>query len=296
MSLKEEFTQNQSTASKPHWRIGAVSYFNAEPLIFALHSHPQVNLQRFPPALLADELDQQRIDVALAPSIDYQRTDHDWLILPVSAIASDGPVLTVRVFSHQPVEQIDTLFCDTDSHTSVALARIIWKKRFGKNLRVQPLKKISPPEDVTRSGAPDTDAILLIGDKVLPHLHEYPCQLDLGQAWKELTSLPFVYAFWTMHADNQHLSAELVQMLNHASQQGRANLKQIIQQTAADHGFSERLAFRYLIENIQFNFGPAEQAGLEKFYQLAHQTNVQPFNRPLTFYQPQSNFTDLSCP
>ena len=277
MSQKGEFTQNQSANSNPPWRIGAVSYFNAEPLIFALDNHPQVNLQRFAPAALADVLDHRRIDVALAPSIDYQRTDHDWLILPVSAIASDGPVLTVRVFSHRPIEQIDTLACDTDSHTSVALARIIWKKRFGKNLRIQPLKKITPTED----------SILLIGDKVLPQLHEYPCQLDLGQAWKELTSLPFVYAFWALHADNRQTAAKLVQILTQASQQGRENLHQIIQQTAAQHGFNEQLAFSYLTENIRFDFGLAEQAGLEKFYQLADETAVQPLRRPLSFYQPE---------
>ncbi len=281
MSQKEEITQNQSANSNPPWRVGAVSYFNAEPLIFNLNDHPQVKLQRFAPAALAEELDSRRIDVALVPSIDYQQPGRDWLILPVSAIASDGPVLTVRVFSRQPLEQIDTLACDTDSHTSIALARIIWNKRFGKNLRVQPLEKFSPTEN----------SILLIGDKVLPHLHEYPCQLDLGQAWKELTGRPFVYAFWAMHADTRPAAAELVKILTHAAQQGRANLQQIIQQTSDQHGFDEQLALSYLTENLCFDFGPGEQAGLEKFYQLADETAVQPLLRPLTFYQPEIKFS-----
>ena len=42
-------------------------------------------------------------------------------------------------------------------------------------------------------------ARLLIGDKVVtdaPPTDRYPHQMDLGEAWKDLTGLPFVYAMW----------------------------------------------------------------------------------------------------
>eukprot|EP01026_Neomeris_dumetosa_P031025 TRINITY_DN24676_c0_g1_i1.p1 TRINITY_DN24676_c0_g1~~TRINITY_DN24676_c0_g1_i1.p1 ORF type:complete len:121 (+),score=24.19 TRINITY_DN24676_c0_g1_i1:3-365(+) len=42
------------------------------------------------------------------------------------------------------------------------------------------------------------ESALLIGDKVVnaPPLDDFPHQLDLGEQWKKLTNLPFVYAMW----------------------------------------------------------------------------------------------------
>jgi chorismate dehydratase len=48
------------------------------------------------------------------------------------------------------------------------------------------------------------ETVLLIGDKVVtdaPPESRYPYQLDLGEAWKKLTGLPFVYAVWMCRGD-----------------------------------------------------------------------------------------------
>src|SRR5439155_5936270 len=105
-------------------RIGSVSYLNARPLIYGLDAHPGVELHLEVPSRLLDGLRADRFDVALLPVIDYQRLEN-LIIIPAGGIGSDGPTLTVRLFSKVPVKQIRSLACDPDSHTSVALARII---------------------------------------------------------------------------------------------------------------------------------------------------------------------------
>src|SRR5579862_3539175 len=160
--------------------LGSVSYLNSKPLIFGLEKYDDLKLHLDVPANLLEGLHSGIIDIALLPVIDYQRLPN-LLIVPSGGIGSDGETLTVRIFSPVSLEKITTLACDPDSHTSVALAQIVLKKKFN----------ITPKlTNLTDNPAPNT-ARLLIGDKVvtkkpicLPH------ELDLGGAWKQITGLP----------------------------------------------------------------------------------------------------------
>src|SRR5439155_6836135 len=119
-----------SSAALRTIQIGSVSYLNAKPLIHGLEEFPDLRLILDVPSRLLPGLRDERFDIALLPVIDYQRLDN-LNIVPSGGIGCDGPTLTVRIFSRVPIEQIKTLACDTDSHTSVALARIILAEQFG---------------------------------------------------------------------------------------------------------------------------------------------------------------------
>lgn len=255
------------------FRVGAVRFFNARPLIYNLEQHEGIELIRDVPAQLAGELDHGRLDIALIPSIDYQLAQTEWSILPTSTICSSGEVITVRVFSRVPVDAIACIYCDTDSHTSLILARIIWQGLYGRELEIQPLA--GPPHDF--------ESVLLIGDKVIPQLSAgWPYQLDLGRAWTEWTGLPFVYAFWAgPERGDMDLPARILQQ---AYQEGMRNLDQIIDRYGPEHGFSPDLARQYFAENIQFDFGERQVAGLKKFYECASGMKLIETNKPLRFY------------
>src|SRR5580700_5964331 len=111
-------------------RVGAVSFLNSKPLLFGLESDAGMDLTLDVPSRLLDGLAGGRLDVALLPVIDYQRKDA-LRIIPSGGIGCDGPTLTVRIFSPVPIERIDSLACDPDSHTSVALAQVILAERYG---------------------------------------------------------------------------------------------------------------------------------------------------------------------
>src|ERR1700722_2889150 len=105
-------------------RVGSVSFLNAKPLIHGLEKDDAISLRLDVPSRLLGGLQSHRLDVALLPVIDYQRLA-GLRMLTAGGIASDGPTLTVRIFSPEPISKVTTLACDTDSHTSIALARIL---------------------------------------------------------------------------------------------------------------------------------------------------------------------------
>jgi len=138
-------------------RIGSVSFLNAKPLIHGLEEADGLDLQLDVPSRLLDGLVENRFDVALLPVIDYQRMD-GLRFLTAGGICCDGPTLTVRIFSPVPIEEISTLACDTDSHTSVALARILLGAAYKIRPEFVPLDQASYDPRAAR---------LLIGYKVI---------------------------------------------------------------------------------------------------------------------------------
>jgi chorismate dehydratase len=252
------------------FRIGSVSYLNAKPLIHGLDRQPDLDVQLDVPARLLDGLASQRFDVALLPVIDYQRLP-DLRIVPSGGIGCDGAALTVRIFSPLPIQQITTLACDIESHTSVALARIILSRQYG----------IAP--NLIDLAQPTGGAMLLIGDKVVTHEPPaMPHQLDLGAAWKELTGMPFVFALWIARPRVE--LGDLPQRLQLAKQQGLANLQSIVDTYALPAGWPRDLALQYLSDNLKFDVGPAQLDAIRLFHDLAAQHALIPSPRPLQLY------------
>jgi chorismate dehydratase len=240
-----------------------VSFLNAKPLIYGLDAIPGIELGLQVPSLLLDGLRDGRYDVALLPVIDYQRMD-GLRLLTSGGIGCDGPTLTVRIFSPVPIPQIETLACDADSHTSVALARIILAEQYGVRPEFVPLT--SPREGRASCGV----ATLLIGDKVVarePPRSLMPHQLDLGEAWKRLTGMPFVFAAW-MARDGVDLG-DLPAVLRRAKVDGLANVERIISRAAGPLGWPADVARRYLTEYLKFDVGPQQLRAVEHFHRLA---------------------------
>ena len=269
------------------YRIGCVSYLNAKPLIFGLESDPDIDLQLDVPAHLLDGLIQNRFDVALLPVIDYQRMDH-LALLPVGGIGSEDETLTVRIFSKVPIPEIRTLSCDPDSHTSVALARIILEESF----------HIHP--EFTESQT--ADAHLLIGDKVITKdLHrldepgrprpvpEFTYQLDLGSAWKKLTNLPFLFACWTARRDAD--LGNLPHRLLTARQRGMDNIETIIRRDALPRGWPADIARKYLTDHLSYEVGPRQLESVRLFHDLASRHGLISAPRPLSIMPLSSRAT-----
>jgi chorismate dehydratase len=236
---------------------------NARPLIWGLENDPDIELDLEVPANLLSLLREENCDVALLPTIDYQRLD-GLCIMPSGAIGCDGPTLTVRIFARQPIQSIRTLACDSESHTSVALARIILAERYHLRPEFIDLKRATDRQDEAR---------LLIGDKVVcEEPRGCPHQYDLGEEWNALTGLPFVFAVWTARRGND--LGDLPQRLERARQEGSQHLQEIIQQHATPRGWPADLAERYLTENLKFHVGPRQIRAIETFHHLAMKHGV----------------------
>ena len=246
-------------------RIASVSYLNARPLIYGLERERDLSLSLDVPARLIESLRAGACDVALLPVIDYQRLPGLKLV-PAGGIGCDGPTLTVRLFSRAPIDQIDALACDPDSHTSVALARIILAERYGR-----------VPEfiDLSRATGRAGEARLLIGDKVIcdePAGFEH--QLDLGHAWKVLTGLPFVFAAWMARGEVD--LRDVPQRLERAKRDGLAHVDELIRKYAVPRGWPAGVALQYLTVYLKYDVGEVEQHAMRTFYDLAARHGIIP--------------------
>ncbi len=55
-------------------RIGIVRFLNALPLVYGLEKKDDITISPFVPAQLAEQLSSGNVEIALVPSIDYQKT------------------------------------------------------------------------------------------------------------------------------------------------------------------------------------------------------------------------------
>ncbi len=279
-----------TNAIHPRWRLGVVSYLNAKPLIEGLDADSGIELFLDVPARLPALLDFGQVDAALVPVIDLLSPNRRWRIISDACIGCDGETLTVRVFSRVPPQNVHRLYVDGDSHTSVALARVVWPGLFGHSVETVPLLdagSTSADFRSTNSNVGDDDrevmasrydaiganeGVLLIGDKVVTHAPtDLEIETDLGSCWKSLTSLPFVFAAWAVPEtlattrDIAPLSAKLVR----ARDAGVAAAELIAADFGPGHGWPVTLARRYLSSRLKFHLGPRQRQGMNKFLELA---------------------------
>ena len=251
-------------------RIGSVSFLNAKPLLYGLDDLGDVDLTLDVPSRLLDGLTDHRFDVALLPVIDYQRMA-GLRILTAGGIGCDGPTLTVRIFSRTPISDIHTLACDTDSHTSVALARVILAEQFGILPRIVDYN--SRDAGAARLAADDATALLLIGDKVVTdEPPNRPHQLDLGAAWKELTGLPFVFAAWMARQGVE--VGTLWSDLHAARIAGLRHVDEIVATYALPRGWPAPIAKKYLTEYLKFDITPRHVRAIRLFHELSHRHEI----------------------
>ena len=246
-------------------RIGAVSYLNTKPLVFGLRERLAGvgRLSFHLPSRLADELSTGTLAVALIPSIEYFRgleRGADYRIVSDAAITCSGPVWSVRLMSRVPIAQIRSIALDVGSRTSAALVQLLLRRAYGVAPRTVPLGMERAPE------AAQTDAILLIGDRAM-----YPPQgvfheiVDLGQWWKSMTGLPFVFAMWVARGG---IDIEpLGKVLEEARDCGVAHLREIAEAEAGKSGLTVDDLFRYFRENLHFEMGPQQWEGLRAYHE-----------------------------
>ena len=261
--------------------VAAVSFLNARPLIEGLEEEPGVRLITDGPSHLLKTLIEDRAAVALCPVIDFQLSPAELSIVPAGAIGSDGPTLTVRVFSQVPMAQVTRVHTDGDSHTSVALLAVVFNELFGRLPEVTALES----SDVNGSAVPPT-TVLLIGDKVVrnePNPTLYPHQLDLGEAWRRMTGLPFVFACWMARAD--HDLGDLPDILRRNRDVNRDRVAEIAAAHAKASGWPQGLAAAYLGRILRYDIGSRELEGIELFWNRCHDLGLIERLRPMKLYK-----------
>jgi len=226
------------------------------------------------PARLPALLDDGCVDAALTPVIDLLDPGRSWKIVSDACIGCDGETMTVRVFSRIPPDRVRRLWVDPASHTSVALARLIWHECHDCRLDIEPLTDTNDVDGC--------QAVLLIGDKVITAApYGFTYQMDLGAAWKTVTGLPFVFAVWA--AQTSTPTESLAVRLAAARDRGVAGAVAIAHEHGPRHGWPVAVAQTYLTRNLSFTLSPRHRAGIERFLTLGRVHGILPFDRKRVF-------------
>jgi chorismate dehydratase len=249
-------------------RLQGVAYLNAWPVLYGLMvGREPARLRMALPSVLAQRLVSREVDIALAP-IATLALGGGFEVARRVCIGADGPVASVLIVGERPVEELDLLLLDTASRTSVVLAQLIAAQlRKGRSLEVQAADHARMARDV--AGA--TGAVV-IGDHALALRQRYAYQLDLGEAWKTWTGLPFVFAAWI--AQRGALNEHTQRMLDRSLAHGLSARREIGHLWAAQHGGDPAFYEHYLTHHIRYTFDERFEAGLREFLARAQKARL----------------------
>jgi len=241
-------------------RIGCVKYLNARPLIRGWCG----NVEFDHPSALCQRLAKRQLDVALVSSFEFLRNPIYRIVDDVS-ISSDGPVHSVVIAHRGAFSDIEEIELDPASETAVNLLRCLLAE-FGLTPRLTG----GTPES---AGSPR--ARLIIGDQAISFRqnHAEAFQFwDLGEQWKKLTGLPFVYALWLVRLEVADAKS-IAQRLRGLRDQNLADLQCVVADAVANvahknRGITREFLDRYYHEDLRFGFGTREKQGLQAFADL----------------------------
>jgi len=261
-------------------KLGVVDFLNAKPLIYAIEENKvphSFELLYDIPSQIAVKLLNKEINAGLVPSIHYAKYSVKYRIVPEVCIASRGAVKSIRLYFRKDLRDIKSVAVDISSMTSVVLARVILSEKY--DLRPKFIAMKPNLENMLL----EADAALLIGDNALFEPTGYASYLDLGDEWDDLTGLPFVYALWVGRRES--LSEDDVLALINSKNYGIQNIDTISYEASQRYGVDFDFCKSYLTENLFYELGEQEIAGMKEFFTYAFYYGVIDFIPEIKFYE-----------
>lgn len=202
-------------------RLSAVSYLNTKPFLYGLLRHPiaqQLKIETAIPSECARRLENGTSDLALVPVavLPHLASYH---IVSDYCIGTVGAVKTVAIYGEVPIEEMETIFLDFHSRTSVELSRLLLEEYWQLSPNLVNAQAGYIEQIKGRSGG------LVIGDRTIGLDKRFPYVYDLGSIWQAHTGLPFVFAAWV---STKPLPPDFLQAFNEALAEGLALLPELL--------------------------------------------------------------------
>src|ERR1700678_3652049 len=286
-------------------RISIVEYLNTAPLVWGFTDGPlagKYELSFTVPSQCAEALRRGDVDVAIIPSIEYQRIENI-VVLPDMAVAAKDEVRSILVVAKKPIELAKRIALDTSSRASQALVKILADGLWG----IKPEFVDAPPD--ASEMLQSADAALIIGDPALriamkmealaakvasgedcckgdPEDMPVPgfettFVYDVAYQWREMTGKPCVLAIWAGRPEA--MTPEVVADFEASKRFGVSHLRDICEAAAIKLDMPPRELERYLSENIHFGLEPEYLEGLGLYYEKAAALGLISPNKTLQF-------------
>ncbi len=244
------------------YRISCVKYTNSLPFVYGLKESKlikQSNLSLDTPSDCYNKLANNEVDIGLVPVIALRKLKNTE-ILTNFCIGAKSKVNSVLLISPSNIKDIEKIFLDYQSRTSVELIKILCRKYW----KINPEFLDTKPGFVKKSIA-DKSAFVVIGDRAFPFLNDKYKIYDLAESWKNYSGKPFVFACWLA---NKPIDNLFKQDFEKALQYGLLSRDQIIMDIEKDFSRFCIDLNEYFYHNINYNFDPDSIEGMELFLNL----------------------------
>lgn len=239
---------------------------NARPMVYGMKKSPfihQIDLIEDTPARVAAMLRNNEIDVGLIPVAVIPLLPQ-YFIVGNYCIAAEGEVASVCLFSEVPMNEIETIYLDYQSRSSVALLKWLVKEYWGINPKI-----IQAEDESFRKEIKGTTAGLVIGDRALEQRKISTYIYDLASEWRAITGLPFVFAAWV---STKKLPDDFIKAFDHANSIGFDHLDEIIDQLDKDI-FDLK---KYFTLHIQYKLDERRLKGMNLFIEYLKRGQEMP--------------------
>jgi len=243
-------------------RISAVKYANTYPFIYGLTESgfdKNVTLETDHPADCAAKLIAGNVDIGLIPVATLPLMS-EYHIISDFCIGANGNVRTVMLLSNCPFNNIETVFLDYRSRSSVNLTKVLAKNFWNSEFRWMNTSKGFDFRNIGRN-----QAVVLIGDQCFEYEKSFSYKIDLALEWKNFSGLPFVFACWT---SNKKLDRDFIAEFNKALSLGVKNIDAVVQKYGKTGVISGSDLKTYLKENIDYDLNDDKKKAMKLFLEL----------------------------
>ena len=286
-------------------RISIVEYLNTAPLVWGFAEGPlegKYELSFTVPSQCAEALRQGNVDVAIIPSIEYQRMENV-VVLPGMAVAAKGEVRSILVVSKRPIDMAKRIALDSSSRSSAALVKLLAVGYWG--IKPEYVEAAPDPSQMLK----EADAALIIGDPALRVALKMEalaaklpgggscCQgdpedmpvpgfetvfvYDVAYQWREMTGKPCVLAIWAGRRDA--ITPEVVADFQESKRYGMEHIREISEAASVKLDLPAKALERYLVNNIDFDLDAENLEGLRLYYEKSAVAGLIPSNSPIEF-------------
>lgn len=246
-------------------KLGNIGYINVLPVTLGIESG-QVpfsgQLVQAEPSELNRLTRLGLLDITAVSSIEYVSCARDYRLVQGVALSSPGAVQSVKLFSLFPVEEL--------AGRKVAVTRASATSRALLQILLPAIEVEDLPSAFDGTLTPQCPAVLLIGDQALTGAPLAPFQLDLGQAWRDRTGLPMVFAVWLARRSG---SSDAEGLLRASRDWGLLHAQEVIAEAARRTGWAAEPLQGYFA-GLRYHLGPCELESLELFYRLARERGL----------------------
>lgn len=265
--------------SRTPLRMGRISYLNVLPIYHALEAGiiaHDYEIVSGPPALLNEMMAAGELQVSSCSCFEYARNPDKYYLLEDLSIGSQGPVMSVLLLSRLPLERLRgcEILISGESHTSVALLRILFANYW--NIKVE--FRTAQITSAVRGENPPP-AFLAIGDEALRlRFHpDYPYRIDLAEAWREWTGLPFIFGLWVASKkakDAGQLKDDPGELLRQGRNFGLSHMDIILDLTGHSCPLKRADLKYYYEKGLIYSLGKKEIEGLLLFYNMLEKSRL----------------------